>query len=285
MPKKKHNQKFIELLKTKIPLNLSPVDEVADLLNINYDAAYRRLNGKVSFDIEETIKLALHYDISLNNLYNVGEENTYLVKEGLPINSVADLEKFLERIYEELKILQNSEDAHITFASREIPMFYFFSDPILLKFKLYIWFYIQDTNPLKNNIPFKEFSIPDNLLTIAEKLRNLYNHINVTEIWNYSSLNNNLQQIIYFYKLRRFTLTEVENICTSITNELKILQESTLKHSHTKRKFELYNNDIVMNNNAILVENKGKYMLGLPYTLLNFFTITDPKISQNIKHY
>ena len=44
-------------------------DEIAAVLNISYDAAHRRVSGKSKFSIDETVTLATHYNISLDNLF------------------------------------------------------------------------------------------------------------------------------------------------------------------------------------------------------------------------
>lgn len=40
-------------------------DEIANILNISYDAAHRRSSSKAKFSFEEALELAKHYQISL----------------------------------------------------------------------------------------------------------------------------------------------------------------------------------------------------------------------------
>mgnify|MGYP000878461394 CR=1 FL=1 len=61
-------KQFIAFLKAKTSNTTSFVEEIASILDIGYDAAYRRVNLKTSLSLEESVILARHYKISLNNL-------------------------------------------------------------------------------------------------------------------------------------------------------------------------------------------------------------------------
>ena len=50
-------QKFFLEIKNQLPSHLSLVDEIADLLNISPDSAYRRIRGEKPIDFEEIKKL------------------------------------------------------------------------------------------------------------------------------------------------------------------------------------------------------------------------------------
>ncbi|MBT8393934.1 MAG: hypothetical protein KJN66_03695, partial [Bacteroidia bacterium] len=72
-------EQFIKYLKAKSRNNTSFIEEVAFVLDMGYDAAYRRVNLKTSLSLEESIKLAKHYNVSLNKLYEVGNKNSIVV--------------------------------------------------------------------------------------------------------------------------------------------------------------------------------------------------------------
>ena len=72
-------EKLFSIIRQKLPNNVSFIEEIADVLDVSYDASYRRLNGKTALLFEEALKLAKHYKISLNNLYGLDEEETISV--------------------------------------------------------------------------------------------------------------------------------------------------------------------------------------------------------------
>ena len=63
-------EQFIKYLKAKSQNNTSFIEEIAYVLDVGYDAAYRRVNLKTNLSLEEGIILARHYNVSLNKLFN-----------------------------------------------------------------------------------------------------------------------------------------------------------------------------------------------------------------------
>ena len=92
-------EQFIKYLKTKVQDNTSFVEEIASVLDIGYDAAYRRVNLKTSLSLEESVKLAKHYKISLNKLFEVGSKSTILADLSPPIHNKQGLEMWLKQSY------------------------------------------------------------------------------------------------------------------------------------------------------------------------------------------
>ena len=64
-------QDFFQEIKQNMPAHLSMVDEVANLLNISTDSAYRRIRNEKTLSLEETKILAGHFKISLDYLFNL----------------------------------------------------------------------------------------------------------------------------------------------------------------------------------------------------------------------
>ena len=64
-------QLFFQHIKGKLPPHLSIVDEVAELLNISNDSAYRRIRADKPISFEELQKLCVHYKVSLDQFLNL----------------------------------------------------------------------------------------------------------------------------------------------------------------------------------------------------------------------
>ena len=87
-------KEFIEQLKSKSQGNTSFVEELADILDIGYDSAYRRINLRTNLSLEESVKLAKHYNVSLNKLFEVGSERTILAEISPELHNEANLEEY-----------------------------------------------------------------------------------------------------------------------------------------------------------------------------------------------
>ena len=59
---------LFQRIKEKAPSNISLVDELANLLGMSNDIAYRRIRGEKQLSISEVQKLSTHYNISLDQL-------------------------------------------------------------------------------------------------------------------------------------------------------------------------------------------------------------------------
>ena len=110
-------------LKAQIPAERSFVDEVANILDISYDAAYRRVNLKSQLSLDEAVILARHFKISLNRLYEVGQQNTLLVEKSPAIKDLAGLEQYFLVSMKSIEPLINAKGVEIIYSAKDIPIF------------------------------------------------------------------------------------------------------------------------------------------------------------------
>src|SRR5678815_999075 len=64
-------KQLFQIIKNKIPAELSVADEVGKLLNISSDSAYRRMRSEKQITFEEAYILANHFKISLDQLMSI----------------------------------------------------------------------------------------------------------------------------------------------------------------------------------------------------------------------
>jgi len=277
---------FIDKLKSKIPSNISFIEEVASSLAISYDAAYRRLNGKVSFSLNESVLLSKKYDISLNKLFEVGNTNSYLVNATKTITRKSDYLVYFNSLLNELTPLVGKRDAFIVFSARELPMFYFFEQPILIRFKIFIWLNVLKTTTVHERITFNNYIVSEKLTELAQETRVTYDAINVTEMWSFGALNNVLQQLLYLFHMRQIDIENAINICQALVSELKKVEYKTRFAKDEKNcRFTLYSNEFLMMNNSLILKNKNKLRFGYPYALLKFFMIDNQKACKDQEFY
>jgi len=76
---------LFEQIKEKIPSSHSFVHEISDLLGISYDSAYRRVRGDKEITFEELYKLATRFNLSLDSILNVKNQN--VIFNCIPLDS------------------------------------------------------------------------------------------------------------------------------------------------------------------------------------------------------
>ena len=285
----KHQEVFIKKLKSRVHKKLSFIDLISSILQINYDAAYRRVNNKTSLSLNETIVLAKHFNISLNSLYSVGEKNSVLVGKTQEINSAADLENYLKISCANLEPLLKKEGAHISYCANDLPIFYFLNNSKLSKFKLYSWLNLLDTNFSSSKIPFIRFKPETGLLKAAEKFGKIYNQFNITEIWNENILNKTIKQIYHYTEIGLLSLDDALEITSDLE---KIIKKIELNARAGKRldisspsSFTLYHNEIMSMGNNVLIKTADSKTAMSPYSLLSYYIVTNPETCDDLEKY
>ncbi len=270
---------FIHFIREKTLNHTSFVDEIATVLNIGYDAAYRRINCKTSLTLEETVKLARYYNISLNNLFEVGNQNTVLTELSPDIDNISDLEKYFIKSRDNLTPLTKLKGATIFYSAKEIPIFHTLKDSNIARFKMYVWLKDVDIEMRKHKISFDEFirSIPESLVKSANNLAEVYKDINITEIWNNMTINSTLQQIVYYYESGFVSKEMAFLICDDVENVLRDIEEQAIQQSifgsKNKSTYNLYQTDLHSMNNVIMAKTPHSKVFFTPFTLLSYFKI------------
>jgi len=242
-------------------------EEIAAILNISYDAAHRRVSGKSKFSIEETIALANHYNLSLDALF--AKKESVVIEKTIEITSLKDMLEYFKNSAIRISELTKASDATLYYSAKDIPLFYFMDGTILSKFKAYVWLAFLNQN--QQPVPFEKFIIDEAFLEHSQKLKTIYENVNVKEIWNDTTINSSLQQILYFYEAGLVSLKSASALFRDLKRILMLIKE---KSNASNSKYAIYYNEIILLNNNMLIETPAKLTMFIPYTLLGYF-ITD----------
>src|SRR5215467_7359054 len=103
---------FFKYLKDKLPAHISLVDDVAELLNISIDSAYRRIRGENTLRFDEIQLLAKHYGVSLDQFLEL--KSDAIVFSGNLVNrDKFDFENYLRGIVRQLELINSAEQKEI----------------------------------------------------------------------------------------------------------------------------------------------------------------------------
>ena len=142
------------------------------VLDIGYDAAYRRINSKTNLTLEESVKLARHYNMSLNKLFEVGSQNTIIAELSPRLKNLSGIEDWFKQSLNSITPLTKLKSASIIYSAKDIPIFHTLKDSLLTRYKVYVWLKDVDREMARNKITFDDFvtTIPESLLESAFKL-------------------------------------------------------------------------------------------------------------------
>ena len=243
-------------------------DEIANILNISYDAAHRRTSLKSKFSLEESVNLAKYYNISLDRF--IASDNTVIAKKTKPIRTSTDLLNYFQDALILLNDFKMNPETKVYYSAKDIPFFYTISNSVLSKFKLFVWMNLLNEKDFMT--PFSDFQL-EKYADKSADLKTLYENLNVIEIWNSTTMSSILNQISFYTEIQLLT----KETAIIILQELKdLIRNIEKKAEDGSQKFQIYAHDLLILNNSILFESEEKSSLFVPFNMFGYM-MTDDK--------
>ena len=282
-------EQLFAIIKQRLPDNVSFIEEIADVLDISYDAMYRRLKGKTVLSFSEAIQLAKYYKVSLNSLYDVEKEENLFVLKRCSDNSFEGLTNFFNVIAASATIFSKFKTPDLLYAAKEIPIYYLPENSLYTKFKLFILSNVHaDKEVVNNHRSLKEFHPPMHLLTSVNTFRKAFKNATTTEIWNDTTINSTLYQIYYFYELKMIDKEDALQLCLELEQIIEEVESQSVNEyvdGYESKKYELYYNKLINLNNTVFFRSENIQTLIVPYTTLSYLRIDDEKTCKEIEQY
>lgn len=281
-------EKLFNCIRKKIPKNVSFTDEIADVLDISYDAAYRRIKGKTSLTLKESLLLSKYFNLNLTNIFNNKEfdEERIIVEKTHPILSNNALKVFFEKGTLEAGKVLSSKNGQIINCAKDYPFYH--SDSGLLKsFRLYVFINTLSKDPEEKKIPFSKFKPSAIILEKYEAFLNQYKKVSLIEVWNDSTIDNVLNQIQFFYEVGLTTKQETSLIADGFKESLRLIEEQSKnkKRQVNDNSFQLFHNNIISLLNTVLMKSDTEKKVFVPYTNLTYFKVIDKNTTNQIEEY
>lgn len=251
-------------------------DEIANILNISYDAAHRRTSLKAKFSFEEALELAKYYQISLDQFLT--SDHQILVKKTSAVTDTADLQSFFRNNLSIFDNLPLSQEMTIYYSAKDIPFFYTVSDTLLSRFKIYVWMNLLNSKQVF--IPFLQFS-PPNFETDTRELKKRYETQNVIELWNDMTISSILQQVLFYYETGLLKKNEAEIILKEVKELIEYIEQKT----ENNPKFHLYENELMHLSNDIFFHHPEQSLFAMPTNMFGYTLINDAKTCRETQNY
>ena len=287
-------QQLFQLIKTKLPAEASVADEVAKLLDISSDSAYRRMRGEKAITFEELYTLALKFNISLDQLMNI--EASGFVFEGNLLNSKTfRFDAYLTSMMHTMAYFNSFKKKEVYYLCKETPIFHYFNVRDLAAFKYFFWMGTLIYFPEFKNKKVNLDEYPDDLFAIGQKVAGLYNQLDSTEVWNIESWNSTLHQIEYYIDNKMFRSDKdalkvyeaTEKLLNHLEEQARRAYKFNIDDLEKKPlgKFNMYFNEIVLQDNSILILLDNTKMASVPHTAINYMLTRDINFCESHYHY
>ena len=279
------------IIRRTIPTHTTLAKSVAEVLCITADAAYKKINGSRSLDLEEAGRLVRAFKIKMADLDEVNESEKIsfhfapIGKNGLTFKD------YLISIRDNLASVKRNGILNITYSAKEIPMFYNFMFPELGAFKAFVWQKTLLNNPEFKATKFDPEDQDQELIDIGLEIYNAYCHIHSHEIWNYETVNCTLRQFEFcrdagYFKndaTYNFLLEQYRSMVEHI--ELQCL-ESTKINRYTNdylSPFDLYNNELILGDNTVLLAFDSHDMVFVTPNSINSLVTSDRILTDYVR--
>jgi BetR domain len=269
---------FFQHIKNSLPPHLSFVDEIAEILEISNDSAYRRIRGEKQLSFEEIKKLCTFFKISLDQLLNLNSDS--IVFSGKFINhETYNYETYMQGLFGIMNMIQSFQQKEMYYLSKDIPIFYYYMFPEIGCFKNFAW--------LKTYFQFPEFSgqkftfkpYLDKYREPAEKIAELYVNVPSVEIMNADNILTTLRQIEYYKDSDLFQnegdIEIVYNSLEQMVGHMELQASEGKKFMKGKQPtaqstdYKLFANDFIIGDNSFLIILNQAKISVLTHSALN----------------
>ena len=289
--------RILETIKQDLPPHISLVDELADLLNVSKDSAYRRLRGDKSLDIREIQILANHFNLSLDSLLNTNNNVLSFNAQIIGANQF-EFKDWLHNVLNLLRMVGQMEDSKLSYFARDLPIFHHFMFPELAAFKIFFWFKTYLSDEEINGMPMDLDQLPskvEELVPVTKNIWESYARVASDEIWTIETVNILLKQILYYYEAgiikdraqALLILDQYQQVIKIIQTEAgrgaKIIDP--LGGSNSGEVFNLYFNEVSMGDNSILFSMADKKMAFVTSSIKIFMNNVDPIFCEQMEQY
>jgi len=281
-------QLFFDQIKLTIPSNISLVEVISNLLNISDDSVYRRIRGEKELSFTELQLLATHYNISIDSILSLKNDQLVLFKDFRINQNNFTFEQYLTSLIETLNFLRKTDNLEIIYSAKDFPIFHYFLFPKLAAFKLFFW---QKSILNFDSFKSRQFSKDANLneLEIGKLAMLKYYKLPGIEIWGEEIIHSSLRQIEFYHESGFFKCTEdIIEILDEMEKMLMHLQ--SMASSGNKfigenpdkdgGSFQLYFNEMILGNNSLLVRSGATKTVYLTYNELNYISTMDENFCQ-----
>jgi hypothetical protein len=277
---------FFKHLKEKLPNHLSMVDEVATLLNISYDSAYRRIRGEKTLGFDEIQILADHYKVSIDQFLGLTTD-AFLFSGSLINRERFEMSEHLNKMANMLAYIASANKKQIYYFSKDLPFFYNLALPELAAFKCYFWsrYNLNYTDFYKSHFLISDYI--DLFNEPSKKILGLYMQIPSAEVWNVDSINVTIREIDYYRESKIFSSVQdiitvyecLEKLVDHIEQQVEYGAKFPFGKPDLSRKikYAVFINEIGFGDNSVLVQVNNERMVFLNHNIINYVMVTDER--------
>ena len=279
---------FFQQIKTLLPPHLSVADEIAKVLDISTDSAYRRIRGEKPITFDDIQKLSARYKVSVDKLLHL-QTNGFIFTGTLGYTSDNFIELYLNNMLQQFEFMRSFDHKHFYFLPNDIAPFIYFQFPQLSS--LTFFYYMKSLlgfDEMKD-LKFSVKNVNEAHVKLGIKVQDSFNHIPSTEIWGTDTIDSILRHISFYKDTHVFESKEdifnLYDTLDELINHLEKQAELGIKFNYGKQPdknaapFRLFYNDLITGDNCVLAEIGDIRITYINHNLINFMYTRDERFN------
>lgn len=285
---------FLNLIKKSVPDNISLADEIAEILNVSKDSAYRRMRGETTLSLNEIQKLSIRFGVSIDTLLNNSNDTVSFQYRSVN-NESFTFENYLQSILENLRTINKFEVAEMIYLAKDMPLFHHFQFPKLSEFKCFFWLKTIFNHPKYTDTLFSEGVVPNEFVSLGLRIWDEYIKSPSVEIWSPETVNITLRQIEYYHESGIFEhpadrlelVDEMEKVLKHIRDEAALGKkfyygDKTSGHEGT---FQMYSNEVNIADTTIFFKMGDTKITFITHNNLNILSTNNKNFCDGTELY
>lgn len=282
---KNASNRYIEdLIKQRLRNDEKLVSEIMETLSIGKESAYRRLRGEVPYTLDDALKIAAKYNISLDSI--VGERT---MGRAIITTNIMDVEKpiasykeYLTSQYDIFRRLNSLKSSRVTLAFNLIPFTFYSSHNILSKFRIYRW--IHQLNTSGNHPHFKDVKFPDELWNLQKNAVDEFSKLaDVSFIFDNDLFLKQIKDILLFVQLGLIDQESLKLLQVELYELLDSIEQMTNMPADNNFKRSIYVSNVSFEASYIYYEAEDLEISGLRVLGIGLISTQDPWISSQLR--
>jgi Cro/C1-type HTH DNA-binding domain len=277
-------QELFKTIRGKIPAHLSAADELARILDISTDSAYRRIRGEKTISLDELSALCFHYHISMDELMNI-QTGAFLFQGNIIDSNAFRFDKYMEAMLRNFAYMASFKQKEFYYLCKDIPVFQHYHFKEIAAFKYYFWMktILHTPDFARRKFSFAEY--PDELFEIGKKVLSLYSSLNVVEIINIETVNSTIRQIEFHRDGQMFESDEdIWKIYAALEKLIDHMEDQAdagymFNYGDPDKKplggYQFYFNEVVLGDNTMMAVLDGMKMVYLVHSGVNYMATRD----------
>lgn len=261
------------------------VDEVAELLEISTDSAYRRIRGETGMTFDEIAILATKFEISVDALLNLSTNAVvfnarWMEREGFSLLS------YLSGVRDDLSKATSTTDHEILYYAKDLPLFYTWMVPEIAAFKSYFWRKSVLQLPDFEKRLFELTDIEDEVMSMGREILETYLTIPSVELWNDEVITSTLRQIEFCHESGYFADDSIAEVLLeqqqAILDHIQLQAEKGFKFRFGndplghEGNYQLFYNEVVIGDHTVVLRLGDRHVCHISHNVINdLFTVNE----------